>query len=122
MVFDLLSGFFFCLGVLYFFFPRAIFAINDFVKKTLMDDMKVLLNRKKIALMYIVLSFILLTAKHAVLSYRKDSTSLLFQAYRNYYLGNYKKALLISQKILKNDPRHKMAQEIVELIKEKWKE
>jgi tetratricopeptide (TPR) repeat protein len=118
----------FSFGLVYLCWPKVILKINESVRKIFFNDVKSLLNRKKIGLIYILASVIIfyfginisvlfrVDIKRDELLLREIIRIKLYRAYRQYYLHNYDNARDICHSILIREPNNIRALELTGLV------
>lgn len=113
----IISIFSLCTAVIYFYAPKVVLKINEFMKKYVFSDILVLFSRRKIAVIYffIFLASLCIYWFMPPIGNKYQIPSKVFSAYRNYYLGNYEKVVKICNEILSYDPKNIKANELLGL-------
>ncbi|MCX7957265.1 MAG: hypothetical protein N2643_05205 [Endomicrobia bacterium] len=101
MLIDIIVGIsFLVIGVCFFYLPYSIIKLYQLIKKSILNEKNIILHRKKIGLFFVLLGLLL------VFVYFKNmfSKNVLYNAYREYYLGNFVKAENYCLQVLNKKP------------------
>lgn len=108
---------FFILGWIYFYKSNLVLTINRIAREAFFNDRIILLERKKLAILFFCLSFLALFMGTSSLSkwFEADKNNklfiepqkyLLYMAMQDYYKSNYENALEKYKQVLKYDPNN----------------
>ena len=113
----ILGTFLFLIGLSYIYWPKLIIKFNSFFKRFLFDETQILAYRKKMGIMYFLISIILLYIGLQMSgTILPDNRKSLSQAYSYYYLKKYDKAQSICESILLKEPQNTRVLEQLALI------
>ena len=106
---------FFFLGWIYLYKSNLVLNFNKIARELIFNDRTILLERKKLAILFFCLSFIALYMSYSSITRESVSGSingwtgesgkyLMYMAYQDYCSGRYESAIERYQKVLKLDP------------------
>jgi len=104
----------FFLGLVYIYYPGLILKINSIIKRYLFNDSFVMFHRKKIGLLYILISIIMIY--YGIIFFKSETSYKIYQAYKNYCYGKYSKTEKICLEILNVEPNNIKAIEQLALV------
>jgi len=109
---------FFLTGLAYFYYPGLIVIINKWMRKIFFNDARVLYNRKKTGMIYVLVSLVVFYGAYTIKALPSDHSVKggLYQAWCCYYQGEYAHAREISERVLQEDPENLVAMEQLMLV------
>ncbi|MDI6640886.1 MAG: hypothetical protein QME68_01060 [Elusimicrobiota bacterium] len=100
----------FLIGLAYFYQPKLIITFNNFMKKVFFNDTQVLLHRKKIGIIYVLLSAVIFFLGFYIPYLQQNKEFIkeikLYRAWRYYHQGNYDMAEKLSLEVFNVDPKN----------------
>ena len=112
----IVSSLLFIIGLGYLYAPNLILILNNWMRKVLFNDTKVLFYRKKIGSIYILISLILVYGSLILPSQKFSQQTVrkkLIKAYSNFYSNKYEQAQFLCQEILNIEPKNIKALELL---------
>jgi tetratricopeptide (TPR) repeat protein len=108
---------FIVLGWIYFYRPNLVLAFHQFVRESLLNDRIILLERKKLAILFFCFSFIALymgvtslpnqaSVKDGHNWISETSSYVMYEAMQDYCREKYDNAINKYNEVLKNDPNN----------------
>lgn len=105
--------FFFLLGGVYLYKPNLVGELNRIARDILFNDRRVLLERKKLAILFFCLSFMALYMGFSSLTAEKQENwligtnhYLMYMAMQDYCTARYQNAIEKYERILRSDPNN----------------
>ncbi len=113
----ILGALFLALGWVYFFKPNLVFTINKVARDTLFNDRIILLERKKLAILFFCMSFVALYMGFSALTnmlgsqgkkswLMETSSYMMYMAMQDYCTEKYDNAIQKYNQVLKADPNN----------------
>jgi tetratricopeptide (TPR) repeat protein len=127
-LFFVIAAIVFVIGLAYLYFPRFVIKVNGFIRNIFLDDSKILLNRRRYGLIYILASVIIFYFGSSMTQQlrmdlgndrilRKEIIRIkLYKAYRRYYIRDSAGARNLCQDILSAEPNNIRAMELLGMI------
>lgn len=110
----------FLIGLVYFYQPKLIITFNNFMKKVFFNDTQVLLNRKKIGIIYVLLSVVIFFIGVYIPYLQQNKEFIkemkLYRVWHYYHQGNYDDAEKLSLEVFNVDRKNLTAMKQLALI------
>lgn len=108
----------FITGLAYFYYPKLIVNVNKWMRKIFFDDSRVLYNRKKTGIIYVLVSLLVFYGAYCLRPFSGGNNVRkgLYEAWCHYYQGEYEQAKKLSEHILESDPDNQVAMEQLMLV------